>query len=317
MSSSGEPSFTEAVRQELARLPLGAAGDVEAELAALVRFAGTLAVHGGDPPTMTIEVASSSGAVARRAYALVQQRYGVRPELLVRAPGGVRRRSTYGVRIASDARHVAQDLGVIDAGGRPVDGLPAALRGRHATAFVRGALLGAGSIAAPGRAAHLEIAVSTPGLAVALAEVITSLVDGSATATREPQRPRVVVKSGATIGELLALVGATAAFLRFDERRLRRELRNDANRLANADAANLQRTIEAAAAQVAAVEAAVAEVGWEALEDDLRVVALARLANPEASLTELGELVDPPIGKSAVHRRLRRLAELAAGERSS
>jgi cell division protein WhiA len=122
-----------------------------------------------------------------------------------------------------------------------------------------------------------------------------------------------VVKSGATIGELLTTMGATGAFLAWDERRLRRQLRSDATRLANADAANLRRTIDAAAMQVRAVETVVAELGWEALDEPLRAVALARLANPEASLSELGELVDPPVAKSVVHRRLRRLEELAAG----
>jgi cell division protein WhiA len=121
----------------------------------------------------------------------------------------------------------------------------------------------------------------------------------------------VICKSGATIGRLLLAVGAADAAAVWEERRTRRRLRNDANRLANADAANLRRTIDAAAAQVAAVERVVEELGWTALEEDLRAVALARLANPAASLSELGELVDPPIGKSAVHRRLRRLEALA------
>jgi cell division protein WhiA len=310
MSPSSDLGFTEAVRQELARLPLGTDAAVRAELSAIVRFAGTLAVHGGDPPTTTIEVASSSGAVARRTYALVQRRYGDRPELLVRAPGGVRRRSTYGVRLTVDARHVVRDLEVVDADGRPAEQLPPFPDRGAAVAFVRGALLASGSISSPGRPAHLEIVASSPGSAGELARLVTTLLDGSATASGD-ERPRMVVKSGATIGELLALVGATGAFLTLDERRLRRELRSDANRLANADAANLKRTIEAAAAQVRAVEAAIEAVGWDALDDDLRVVALARLANPAASLAELGELADPPIGKAAVHRRLRRLERLA------
>ena len=123
----------------------------------------------------------------------------------------------------------------------------------------------------------------------------------------------MVLKSGERIGALLVAVGASQAFLTWDERRLRRQLRNDANRLANADAANLRRSSDASAAQVAALEAAIAAAGWDALDDELRAIALARLANPEASLAELGQLVDPPVGKSAVHRRLARLQRLADG----
>ena len=303
-------SFTERVRQELARRPIGTDADVRAELSAIVRFAGSLALRGGDPPQVAIEVATTSGAVARRTYGLLVHRYGVRPELLVRAPGGVRRRTTYGVHIGNEATTVARDLVVLDGAGRPVDALPPDLVGTAALAYLRGALLGAGSVSSPGRAAHLEIPTTSGRIATALAGLIREVIGGTVTVI-DGDRPRVVLKSGERIGELMAAVGAMGAFLTWDDRRLRRQLRNDANRLANADAANLRRSVEASAAQVAAVEAAIAAVGWAALDDDLRAIALTRLANPQASLGELGELLDPPVGKSAVHRRLRRLQTLA------
>jgi cell division protein WhiA len=307
--STAEAPFTDAVRQELARLPIGDAAEVRAELAALVRLAGTLTLGGGEGADRhRLEVATTSGAVARRAFALLQHRFGVRPELLVRAPGGVRRRSTYGVRIEA-ARRVALDLWVLDDAGRPVVDPPPALDDDGRVAYLRGAVLAAGSLSAPGRPPHLEIAVRSRSYAEALATLVRSTVGGTVTATGD-DRPRVVCKSGATIGDLLVVVGATEAWTTWEDRRTRRRLRNDANRLANADAANLRRTIEAASAQVRAVERVVGDLGWEALDDDLRAVALARLANPAASLAELGELVDPPIGKSAVHRRLRRLEQL-------
>jgi DNA-binding protein WhiA len=97
---------------------------------------------------------------------------------------------------------------------------------------------------------------------------------------------------------------------------LRHEVRSAATRLANADAANVRRTIDAASAQVADVERVIERLGWDALDEDLRGVALARLANPMASLAELGELCDPPLSKSAIHRRLQRLRTLAGGART-
>jgi cell division protein WhiA len=307
-----ERSFTEAVRQELSRAPLGVDGAVRAELGALLRLAGSLQVHGGadDGQRVTLELRTTSGAVARRAFGLLQRRYELRPELLVRAPGGMHQRSTYAVRIQAGAAAVGRDLGLLDDRGRPVNRLPTDLRGGEAVAYLRGAFLAAGSVSAPGRAPHLEIGVRSAELAQALAALARTVVEGTVTAT-VGQRPRVVVKSGATIGDLLTTLGATGAFLAWDERRLRRQLRSDATRLANADAANLRRTIDAAAGQVEAVESVVASLGWDALDEQLRAVALARLANPEASLSELGELLDPPVAKSVVHRRLRRLEQLA------
>lgn len=306
-----EAGFTDAVRQELSRLPLGDRPVVRTELKALLRLAGSITMHGGavDEERVTLAVETPSGAVARRVFALLQHGYGLRAELVVHAPRGVRQGSTYGVRVRAGAHGVGRDLGVLDDAGRPLEALPGRLSRTSATAYLRGAFLARGSLSAPGRPPHLEIAVRSPELADALAGLVRRLLDGTVTAT-VGQRPRVVVKSGETIGELLTTIGATGAFLAWDDRRLRRQLRSDATRLANADSANLRRTIEAAATQVRVVEEAVAAHGWEALDEELRAVALARLANPAATLTEIGELLDPPLAKSVVHRRLKRLERL-------
>lgn len=304
--------MTEAVKQELAKLPV-VRGEVVAELAALVRLAGALTVRGGSQE-LALDLRTTSGATARRAYALIAARYDLRPELRVAAPGGVQRRTLYGVGLVAGARHVAQDLGLLDALGRPTAALPE-VGEALVPALGRGAFLGAGSVSAPDRPPHLEIVVAGGGeVADQLADTLRPLLGGgraSVTATTAGGR-RVVVKSGAAIGQLLLAFGASDAFLRWEERRVRRQVRGDATRLANADAANLRRTVVAASDQVRAVEAVVAEVGWDGLDDDLRTVALARLANPDASLGELGELADPPCSKSAVHRRLRRLEAMAA-----
>jgi cell division protein WhiA len=309
----GEPvpgsSFTEAVRQELAHRPIGTGVEVRAELVGLVRTAATLTLRGGPSPTPVVAVETASGAVARRAHALVLRRYRVRPALKIRAPDGVRHRARYAVVVTDGAGRLVRDLEVVDGYGHLVPDLPAGLLPGERVALLRGALLGAGSISGPGRPAHLEIRVRDRSTAAQLAEVVTAVV-GPGASVPATGPVRVVLKSGRRIADLLARVGASTAYLALEEQHLRREVRGEATRLANADRANLTRTIAASAAQVAAVERAVARYGWEALAPELREVALARLANPEVSLSELGELLDPPVGKSAVHRRLRRLDAL-------
>lgn len=312
MSGSGG-SFTEAVRQELSGRPLGATGAVQQELAGLLRTSGRLTVRGGSSTGPELSVVTGSGAVARRAHRLVLHGSGQRPELRVRAPGSVRNTPRYAVVLGSASLAIGRELGVLDAGGRPIAPGTRPLRGEERVAVVRGALLGGGSVARPGRAPHLEIAVNDRDVADWLAELIGDLV-GAPPGRTEGTRTRLVLKSGERIGSLLAAVGAVTAYLELEERRLRRQLRGEANRLANADRANLRRTIEASAAQVAAVEGAITAVGWDGLGEELRDIALVRLANPEASLAELGSLLDPPVGKSAVHRRLHRLAQLGTAE---
>ena len=308
-----EAGFTDAVRQELARRSLPSGVPARVELAALAHIAGTVTVRGGAPDAerIRLEVRTPSGAVARRVFALLQECYDVRAELVVHAPGGMRQRSTYAVRVGEDAHRVGHDLGLLDEAGRPRSAPVELPTPEAATAFVRGAFLAGGSLSSPGRPAHLEITVRSPDLARQLAATIGGILRSSVRVVTG-DRPRVVVKSGEAIGELLTAVGATGAFLAWDEQRVRRQLRGDATWLANADTANLRRTIEAASDQVETVERAVATHGWDALDEQLRAVALARLANPAATLTELGQLLDPPLAKSAVHRRMKRLQRLAS-----
>ena len=168
-----------------------------------------------------------------------------------------------------------------------------------------------GNVSRLGRAPHLELRVETEASALTLGELARRVVGERAAVVAGERRVRVVVKSGAAIGTLLAQLGAPRAFLAWDDARLRRELRADVVRVANADAANARRSATAAAEQRRLVARAVAAVGWEALPPPLREVALARVANPEASLSELGALCDPPVGKAAVLRRLGRLDEVA------
>jgi DNA-binding protein WhiA len=122
----------------------------------------------------------------------------------------------------------------------------------------------------------------------------------------------VVVKGGEAIGRALLTMGAQSAYLAWEDGRIRREVRGEAVRLANADQANLRRSVAAAIAQVAAVHLAVERVGWERLPADLAAVAALRLAHPDATLAELGALLDPPRSKSAVLARLRRLVMMAS-----
>lgn len=308
-------SFTERVRQELSRAPLPPPPAANLELAALLHLAGALHLRGtvDDDDRLSVRLETTSAAVARRVFLLVQELYELRPTLAHRRAGGVRERASYAVTVGSDgALAVAEGTGLLDGDGRPTRTLPAPTAPSRdvAVAGSRGAFLASGSVSRPGRAPHLEVRVPNGDLAVQLAGWMSAVSKGNVTA--HPGTPtRVVAKSGETIGALLAAMGSTNAFLAWDEHRLRRSLRNEANRLANADAANLRRTIESAAGQTAAVELVLERVGLNALDDELRAVALARIANPTASLTELSSLCDPPLSKSAVHRRLRRLEQIA------
>ena len=302
-------SFTAQVREELAHAEAGPTCCRAAETAAMVRLGGALHLSGAGVGWV-VEV--GEGAVARRLHTALHQLYGVRPDIEVHQPTALQR-TRYRLAIPRPVQPVLEQLGVLGNDGRPVD-VPAASvtsAAHDAAAFVRGALMVAGSVSHPRREPHLEIRVPGRASAQLVRRLVMRCGAVAATAAERGDGWRVVSKSGASIGAVLTRVGAHASFLTWDGERLRRELRADANRATNADEANLSRAASAAARQVAAIEAAVSGVGWDAFPDDLRDTALTRLANPQASLGELAALHEPPVGKATVHRRFARIVALA------
>src|SRR6266508_1005665 len=240
--------------------------------------------------------------------------YEVRPDLRVRGRGALAPRARYEVVLDERVERVLGHVGILDGQGRLAFGVPGALvRGRQAAAcFARGAFLGRGSVTAPTRQPHLEVGAPEQRAAHDLAAVLARLglpakagaraVAGAGAGADEVHR--VVVKGGEAIGRALVIMGARDAYLAWEDGRIRREVRGDAVRLANADQANLRRSVAAAMAQI------VARLGWEALPGELAAVAALRLAHPDASLSELGALLDPPRSKGAVLARLRRIEAL-------
>lgn len=307
-------TFTARVREELAHLPVGPGCCRTAEAAAMTRLGGALHLTGAGAG-WTVDL--GEGAVARRLHAALGHLYGVRPEIEVHQPTALQA-TRYRLVLHAPAEPVLTRLGLLDADGRPVETVPSEIitAPHDRAAYVRGALMVAGSVSDPRRPPHLEIRVPGKATADVVRRLLRSCGAAAAGATQRSDGWRVFSKSGASIGAVLTRIGAHAAFLAWDGARLRRELRGEANRATNADEANLSRSMTAAGRQVAAIEAAVAAVGWQGIPDDLRDTALARLANPQASIGELAALHDPVVGRATVHRRLARIAALAPPDAS-
>lgn len=294
--------FTETVRQELAHSPLPAPDLARDELEGILRFCGVLTRHGGATPIVSLQILTSSGATARRTHRLTGSVFGYRPELFVQKPQGLSRQTRYGVRFRDGSVPIGQAVGLLDEQGwmRPLD--TPRDSPEHVVSFLRGVVLASATFAAPHREPHMEIPATNRSNAEYVAELLTHV--GTCRPLITDGRVRIVVKSGECVGELLAALGATNAFMQLEEQRIRRQLRADANRLANADNANVQRSVSASLEQTTMLRALVSRFGLEAVPEALRQTALVRLANPHVSLRELGQLLDPPVSKGVVHRRL-------------
>ncbi len=301
--------MTEAVKDELSRVSVTKSCCRRAEVAAALRFSGGLHIVAGH---VVVEAELDAGNVARRLRNEIAEVFGRPSEVSVLAPGGLRKNTRYIVRVAKGGDDLARQTGLIDAHGRPVRGLPPQIISAGvccATAAWRGAFLAHGSLTEPGRSSALE--VTCPGPEAALALVGSARRMGVATKAREVRGvDRVVIRDGETIGALLTQIGAHSAVLAWEERRMRREVRATANRLANFDDANLRRSVRAAVAAAARVERAM-----ELLPDDapehLLIAGRLRLEHRQASLEELGVLADPPLTKDAIAGRIRRLLAMA------
>ncbi len=302
-------ALTPDVKAELAAVPVTKPAVRRAEVASILRFAGGLHVAGG---RIIVEADLDTGGAARRLKTAIHDLYGFDCEFVVVTPSQLRRGTRYIVRLIRDGDSLARQTGLIDGRGRPVRGLPAALVGGGldvATALWRGAFLAHGSLTEPGRSMSLE--VTCPGSEAALALVGAARRLGVQAKAREVRNvDRVVIRDGDSIATMLTRLGAHDTFLHWEERRMRREIKASATRLANFDDANLRRSARAAVAAGARVERALELLG-DGVPEHLRVAGQLRLDNKQASLEELGQLHDPPLTKDAVAGRIRRLLATA------
>jgi len=302
-------ALTAQVKSELASTKITKACCRKAEVASVLRFAGGLHIVAG---RVVVEAELDTGAAARRLRTDIAEIYGHDSEVVVMQGSGLRKGTHYIVRVPRDGEVLARQTGLVDAGGRPVRGLPPQVvngSSCDAVAAWRGTFLAHGSLTEPGRSSSLE--VSCPGPEAALALVGAARRLGISAKAREVRGvDRVVIRDGEAIGALLTRLGAHESLLAWEERRMRREVRATANRLANFDDANMRRSARAAVAAGARVQRALEILGDE-VPDHLKMAGALRVEHRQASLEELGQLHDPPLTKDAIAGRIRRLLAMA------
>src|SRR5512136_3038782 len=273
-------SFTAEVKEELSRVETRRACCAKAELAALVRVEGTL--HIGGHERYRLEIATETAPVARTVIKLLHKVYGLKTELTVRR-SVLHKTNNYLITVPTQPKlsTALSELGILGESGFSI-GIDPKLTKRDccAISYLRGAFLGGGFVADPHGDFHFELTAETEQLALALVQLMARFdVDA-----RVPQRRAtyaVFLKGAEPIVTFLALVGAHRALLRTEDVRIIKSMRNDVNRLVNAETANLAKTAEAALEQVEAIQTLADMRGLESLPPALRELAELRLANPE------------------------------------
>lgn len=177
-------------------------------------------------------------------------------------------------------------------------------------AFIRGAFLAAGSISDPNKSYHYEIVCEYEEDAVQMQELL-KFFNLDAKIIQRKRNYVTYIKEGNNITDVLNIMGAFVSQMKLYNVMILKGMRNDVNRKVNCETANLNKTIEAAVKQIRDIEYVRDTVGLESLSDGLREVAEIRLKNPDMKLKDIGELLNPPVGKSGVNHRLRKISELA------
>lgn len=293
--------LSEDLRNELAAIAPEADCDRLAELSGLFHAAGSVHLRGRGEIALHLDLVSS--AIARRAFTLLRA-FDVESEIRTYHRPAFDKATRYQLHVegTTHAYETLHRAGVLDAQHRPVERPPRRVVAKRCCrgAYLRGAILAAGSLSGP-RDPHLEIRMTEIEGARFLGEVAGMHV------LDRGRHAIAYAKGTEAIADVLVAAGASDVVLVLEEQSVVAATKADANRLANADHANLVRTGRAAHAQLEAVR----KLDVDALPDDLRELAVLRLRHPTASISDLARRCRPPLTKASAYRRLRRLQELA------
>lgn len=282
-------SFSGEVKEELAKHISTARHCQMAELAALLSFCGQ---YGRDENgQFTIGFQTENEAVVRKSFTLLQKTFNIENDV------------TLSEEQMQDFYSKFGDLSA------PVSQL-LIKNSCCQRAFLRGAFLGTGSISDPKKGYHMEFVCTDEAKAEQLQRVIQGFGIDAKIVIRKKYYV-VYLKEGAAIVDLLNIMEAHVALMNLENLRILKEMRNSINRRVNCETANISKTVSAATRQIEDIEYLRDHYGFKKLPEGLRQMAEVRLEYPDAPLKELGEYLDPPVGKSGVNHRLRKLSEIA------
>lgn len=305
-------TFSEQVKQELVRLTPEKTCCMLSELSALTQACASLILRGAG--RVQVRYSVENAPLAKRIFLLLKERLSIIPSVAyhINPRLGGRRIMTLTVP-ENEARRLLMALHMLrhDETGDVFHGVPRGALSRRCCrqAFLRGAFLGAGSMGNPEKTYRIEFVSASPERADALRSILakSDIVSG---VTQRRGATVVYVTNGDQVADLLTLMGAQKALLQMVDIRIRRSSRGQANRAMNCDAGNFKKQLSAAEKQTKAIRDYSLNVGLVGLPQQLQEAARARLLNPDASLEQLGALLSPPLGKSGINHRLRRLMDI-------
>ncbi|KAB3537872.1 DNA-binding protein WhiA [Alkaliphilus pronyensis] len=308
-------SFSSKAKGELARINEAARCCQLAELAALIRMSGTLQLAGRQK--LNLIIVTENPAIARKLFKLIKDVFSIHTEVMVRRNPRLKKNNIYLIIITHQmgSELILKEVGILRKDKESFDityEIPKAIVETQCCkrAYLRGAFLGGGSVSDPEKTYHFEFVTNSREHS----EALKGLMEDFSLNAKVIQRKGsyvVYLKEGDQVVDLLNIVGAHTALLNLENVRIMKQMRNDINRIVNCETANLSKTVNASIRQIQNIEEIKETVGLSKLPSNLREIAELRLKHQDASLKELGQMLNPPIGKSGVNHRLRKIQEFA------
>jgi len=306
-------SFSYEVKEELARIVSDTCCQ-RAELASLIRMAGSIKITGGSGKAV-LQIQTEHASTARKAFKLLKKHVKSSVEVVIRKNNFLKNHSMYIISVnLQEASDLLRELGILSENEKSIGFKgsinPLLVRKRCCRrAYLRGAFLGSGSISDPKGPYHMEYVTIGKRQASALSRLISSFGLNSRVMERKGSH-MVYLKDGNNIADLLGIMGAHNSLLKFEEIRVIKEMRNSVNRMVNCETANLNKTVDAAVRQIECIKFLKQHNLFEELPLNLKHIAELRLKFPDLSLKELGQMMSPVLGKSGVSYRLKKIESI-------
>ena len=312
MERMQQMSFSGEVKKELCEQISPARHCQLAEISAIIAFCGKIVVDKNQE--LSIKLQTESTILTKKIFLLLKQVFRVSAELTTKALSA--KKNLYELVLTpKETELVLAACKLTVEGESLLSGQTVVQKTCCKRSFIRGAFLASGSLSDPNKAYHFEIVADDERDGVLLCEVM-HFFDIDAKMIARKNHFVVYVKEGAQIVDLLNVMEAHVALMNFENVRILKDMRNTINRKVNCEAANINKTVKAASRQVEDILLIRDTIGLATLAEGLEQIALLRIEYPEASLKELGEMLSPPVGKSGVNHRLKKLCDIAEGLRS-
>lgn len=308
-------SFSSETKNELSQIIPDSNCCKLAELSGFVRMSGKISFS--DSGIIHVEILTENAAVARKMIKLVRKLFDIQIKLTINRNKTYRKGYYYQVSVSLDEQteKVLEKIEIIveDQDTYIVNrSIPRKLIHKRCCkrAYLRGVFLGSGSISDPNKSYHLEIVTAESEIGEEIRKIINSFGLNAKMIARK-NNFIVYLKEGDQIIDFLNIIGAYNTLLDTENIRIVKDVRNQVNRLVNCDTANLNKIVDTAGRQIESIKYIEKTKGLKILPDKLREIAELRLENMESSLKELGEMMDPKLGKSGVNHRMKRIEEIA------